>query len=73
MYEQVSHSLLNHILDELKTEIRKRDLRHFYTRLGGNFYGIHLLFHHLYGKRDDFKEQMIHLVEVMATRYVQRH
>ncbi|MCG7956106.1 MAG: alpha-amylase family glycosyl hydrolase [Candidatus Thiodiazotropha taylori] len=73
MYEQVSHSLLNHILDELKTEIRKRDLRHFYTRLGANFYGIHLLFHHLYGKRDDFKEQMIHLVEVMATRYVQRH
>ncbi|ODB94634.1 alpha-amylase [Candidatus Thiodiazotropha endoloripes] len=73
MYEQVSHSLLNHILDELKTEIRKRDLRHFYTRLGANFYGIHLLFHHLYGKRDDFKEQMIHLVEVMAIRYVQRH
>ncbi|MCG7874305.1 MAG: alpha-amylase family glycosyl hydrolase [Candidatus Thiodiazotropha lotti] len=73
MYEQVSHSLLNHILDELKTEIRKRDLRHFYTRLGANFYGIHLLFHHLYGKRDDFKEQLIHLVEVMATRYVQRH
>ncbi|MCG8487017.1 MAG: alpha-amylase family glycosyl hydrolase [Chromatiales bacterium] len=73
MYEQVSHSLLNHILDELKTEIRKRDLRHFYTRLGANFYGIHLLFHHLYGKREDFKEQMIHLVEVMAIRYVQRH
>jgi amylosucrase len=73
MYEQVSHSLLNQILDELKTEIRKRDLRHFYTRLGANFYGIHLLFHHLYGKREDFKEQMIHLVEVMATRYVQRH
>ncbi|MEJ2619108.1 MAG: alpha-amylase family glycosyl hydrolase [Candidatus Thiodiazotropha sp.] len=73
MYEQVSHSLLNHILDELKTEIRKRDLRHFYTRLGANFYGIHLLFHHLYGKRDDFKQQMVHLVEVMATRYVQRH
>ncbi|MES9834052.1 MAG: amylosucrase [Candidatus Thiodiazotropha sp. LLP2] len=73
MYEQVSHSLLNQILDELKTEIRKRDLRHFYTRLGANFYGIHLLFNHLYGKRDDFKEQMIHLVEVMATRYVQRH
>jgi amylosucrase len=73
MYEQVSHSLLNHILDELKTEIRKRDLRHFYTRLGANFYGIHMLFNHLYGKRDDFKEQMVHLVEVMAIRYVQRH
>jgi amylosucrase len=73
MYEQVSHSLLNQILDEIKTEIRKRDLRHFYTRLGANFYGIHLLFNHLYGKRDDFKDQMIRLVEVMATRYVQRH
>jgi amylosucrase len=73
MYEQVSHSLLNQILDELKTEIRKRDLRHFYTRLGANFYGIHLLFNHLYGEREDFKDQMIRLVEVMATRYVQRH
>ncbi|MCU7906343.1 MAG: alpha-amylase [Candidatus Thiodiazotropha sp. (ex Epidulcina cf. delphinae)] len=73
MYEQVSHSLLNQILDEIKPEIRKRDLRHFYTRLGANFYVIHLLFHHLYGKRDDFKKQMIRLVEVMATRYVQRH
>ncbi|MCU7923921.1 MAG: alpha-amylase [Candidatus Thiodiazotropha sp. (ex Dulcina madagascariensis)] len=73
MYEQVSHSLLNQILDEIKPEIRKRDLRHFYTRLGANFYVIHLLFHHLYGKREDFKEQMIRLVEVMASRYVQRH
>ena len=34
MYEQVSHSLLNRILDDLKPDIRKRDLRHFYTRLG---------------------------------------
>ena len=55
MYEQVSHSLLNRILDQLKPEIRKRDLRHFYTRLGANFYAIHSLFHHLYGKRDDFR------------------
>ncbi|MEW8664175.1 MAG: alpha-amylase family glycosyl hydrolase, partial [Candidatus Thiodiazotropha sp.] len=73
MYEQVSHSLLNQILDEIKPELRERDLRHFYTRLGANFYVIHQLFHYLYGKREDFKEQMIHLVEVMATRYIQRH
>jgi amylosucrase len=73
MYEQVSHSLLNLILDELKPEIQKRDLRHFYTRLGANFYAIYSLFHHLYGQREDFKEQVINLVDVMATRYVQRH
>ena len=72
MYEQVSHSLLNQILDELKPEIRKRDLRHFYTRLGANFYAIHSLFHHLYGERDDFKQQMVRLVEVMAGQYIKR-
>ena len=72
MYEQVSHSLLNKILDELKPEIRRRDLRHFYTRLGANFYAIHSLFCHLYGQRSDFEQQMVRLVEVMATRYVER-
>lgn len=72
MYEQVSHALLNRILDELKPEIRKRDLRHFYTRLGANFYGIYSLFHHLYGRRDDFEPQMLRLVEVMAARYIER-
>jgi amylosucrase len=72
MYEQISHSLLNQILDELKPEIRKRDLRHFYTRLGGNFYAIYSLFHQLYGHRDDFEAQMSRLVEVMAVRYIQR-
>ena len=72
MYEQVSHSLLNHILDDLKPEIRKRDLRHFYTRLGANFYAIHSLFNHLYGERADFHAQMVRLVEVMASRYIQR-
>jgi amylosucrase len=72
MYEQVSHSLLNQILDELKPEIRKRDLRHFYTRLGANFYAIHSLFHHLYGRREDFVEQMVRLVEVLASRYIRR-
>ena len=66
MYEQISHSLLNKILDELKPEIRRRDLRHFYTRLGANFYAIYSLFHHLYGQRDDFDAQILRLVEVMA-------
>ncbi len=72
MYEQISHSLLNQILDELKPETRKRDLRHFYTRLGANFYAIHSLFHHLYGERDDFEQQMVRLVEVMASQYIKR-
>jgi len=72
MYEQVSHSLLNDILDELKPEIKKRDLRHFYTRLGGNFYAIYSLFHRLYGEREDFHQQMLRLVEVMAKQYINR-
>ena len=72
MYEQVSHSLLNEILDELKPELRREDLRHFYTRLGANFYAIHTLFNHLYGQREDFKRQMIRLVEVMANQYINR-
>jgi len=72
VYEQISHSLLNRILDELAPEIRKRDIRHFYTRLGANFYGIHTLFHRLYGQRDDFELQMRRLVEVMASQYIAR-
>jgi amylosucrase len=72
MYEQVSHSLLNAILDDLKPEIRKQDLRHFYTRLGANFYAIYSLFFNLYGHRDDFKEQMLRLVETMAKGYIDR-
>jgi amylosucrase len=72
MYEQVSHSMLNRILNELKPEIRARDLRHFYTRLGANFYAIHSLFSFLYGKRDDFERQMVRLVEVMADNYLRR-
>jgi amylosucrase len=72
MYEQVSHSLLNDILDELKPEIRRQDLRHFYTRLGANFYAIHSLFHALYGAREDFRQKSIKLVEVMAARYIER-
>ena len=72
MYEQVSHSLLNEILDELKPDIRKRDLRHFYTRLGANFYAIHSLLERLYGHRPDFKQQAIRLVETMARQYIDR-
>jgi hypothetical protein len=40
MYEQASHALLNEILAGLKPEIGKFRLRHFYTRLGANFYAI---------------------------------
>jgi amylosucrase len=72
MYEQVSHSLLNDILAELKPEIRNLRLRHFYTRLGANFYAIHSLFLLLYGDRPDFKEQMVSLVETLASRYIER-
>lgn len=72
MYEQVSHSLLNEILIELKPEIHEEDLRHFYTRLGANFYAIHSLFNTLYGKRDDFEAQMRKLVETMAKQYIKR-
>lgn len=72
MYEQNSHSLLNDILNRLKSEISCRDLRHFYTRLGANFYGIHSLFKLLYGERDDFELQAQRLVETMARQYIQR-
>jgi amylosucrase len=72
MYEQQSHYLLNNILDQLKPEIRKRDLRHFYTRLGANFYAIHSLFHRLYGEREDFEQQLLRLVSVMASQYIDR-
>jgi amylosucrase len=72
MYEQISHSLLNSILDDLKPEFRRQDLRHFYTRLGANFYAIHSLFYTLYGHRGDFKLQMLRLVETMAKGYIGR-
>ncbi|MEE4165147.1 MAG: alpha-amylase family glycosyl hydrolase [Desulfocapsaceae bacterium] len=72
MYEQVSHSLLNEILTDLKPEIHEEDLRHFYTRLGANFYSIYSLFFILYGKREDFKPQMQRLVETMARQYIRR-
>jgi amylosucrase len=72
MYEQASHSLLNEILLELKPAIGDHRLRHFYTRLGANFYAIHSLFKLLYGERDDFKAQMLSLVETLALRYIER-
>lgn len=72
MYEQVSHSLLNDILNKLKTDISNKDLRHFYTRLGANFYAIHSLFEKLYGQRADFEEQALRLVETMARNYIKR-
>ena len=72
MYEQASHALLNEILVQLKPEIGNMRLRHFYTRLGANFYAIHSLFHLLYGNRPDFKEQMVSLVETLALRYIER-
>lgn len=72
MYEQESHSLLNAILDDLKPEIVRQDLRHFFTRLGANFYAIYSLFQSLYGQRDDFQAQMLRLVETMANAYIHR-
>ena len=72
MYEQVSHATLNRILDELKPEIRKKELRFFYSRLGANFYAIYSLFKQLYGNREDFYPALEKLVEVMARNYEQR-
>ena len=74
MYEQVSHALLNEILGQLKVDDGRDPciLRHFYTRLGANFYSIHSLFHRLYGEREDFKAQLCRLVEVLRCRYLER-
>jgi amylosucrase len=72
MYEQVSHALLNDILDELRPDLKRQDLRHFYTRLGANFYAIHTLFAQLYGHREDFFEQITALVDRLARAYIDR-
>ncbi|PLA73432.1 alpha-amylase [Hydrogenovibrio sp. SC-1] len=72
MYEQVSHTLLNNILDQIQPDISAQDLRHFYTRLGANFYAIHSLFEKLYGHRADFEQQALNLVETMARKYIKR-
>lgn len=72
MYEQVSHSLLNEILTALNPDIKKQDLRHFYTRLGANFYAIYTLLHRLYGRREDFEAVALRLVETLARQYIAR-
>ena len=72
MYEQVSHTLLNDILNRIRPELSEQDLRHFYTRLGANFYTIHSLFSRLYGEREDFIDQAYYLVESMAWQYLRR-
>ena len=72
MYEQVSHSLLNKILNELPQDLDQVDLRHFFTRLGANFYAIFTLMEQLYGQREDFEYQMGKLVETMARQYAAR-
>src|SRR5690554_2326314 len=72
MYEQRSHSLLNAILNQIEPEFANQELRYFYTRLGANFYAIHVLFEKLYGNRPDFAEQAQRLVETLARQYVKR-
>lgn len=72
MYEQVSHSLLNEILTELAPELKNEALRHYFIRLGANFYSIHKLFFQLYGHREDFKSQMHQLVRVLTQAYIAR-
>lgn len=72
MYEQVSHSLLNRVLEQLPPEIREHDLQHFHTRLGANFYAIYSLFLLLYGKRDDVEIQLARLIKTLARNYIQR-
>ena len=72
MYEQVSHSLLNDILNKLDKNLCEQDLRYFFTRLGANFYAIHNLFQRLYGERSDFNEHMYTLVETLTKQYINR-
>lgn len=72
MYEQVSHSLLNDILIELESDIKDKNLQHFYIRLGANFYAIYSLFKQLYGHRTDFKQQLNQLVRTLTRSYIAR-
>ncbi|KAA1191825.1 DUF3459 domain-containing protein [Pseudohalioglobus sediminis] len=72
MYEQQSHSLLNRTLDQMEASLQQHDLRHFYTRLGANFYAIYNLFNRLYGDREDVEEQLVELVNTMARQYIAR-
>ena len=72
MYEQVSHAVLNDILDELSPDFSPEELRRFYVRLGANFYAIHSLFSQLWGGRADATAQMKALVERLARAYSNR-
>jgi amylosucrase len=72
MYDEVSHSQLNRILNGLPFALTQHDLRHFYTRLGANFFAIHSLMKRLYGSETSFEFHMQQLVEIMAKRYVAR-
>ncbi len=72
MYEPVAHALLNEILNDLKPEVRRQDLRAFYTRLGANFYVIYTVFEQLYGARGDLRAQLVRLVDVMARAFIER-
>jgi len=72
MYEQVSHAILNDILDDLGSEMNRDDLRHFYVRLGANFYAIHSLFSRLYGDRNDVFHALKMLVGRLAAAYGNR-
>lgn len=73
MYEQISHSVLNDILDELKTEYAHDEFQHFFIRLGANFYAIHDLFSQLYGHREDLKSQLTLLVRALINAYQARN
>jgi len=72
MYEQISHSVLNDILVRLEPEMKSKDLKHFYIRLGANFYAIYNLFQQLYGQRPDLNDQLYALVKTLALAYVAR-
>ncbi len=72
MYEQISYTVLNDILDTLKDEYQAHDLQKFFIRLGANFYTIHNLFSQLYGHRDDFKPQLTALVKSLIKSYLAR-
>ncbi|MDP3281948.1 MAG: alpha-amylase family glycosyl hydrolase, partial [Nitrosomonas sp.] len=72
MYEQISHSLLNDILVELKKKTKPQNMQFFYTRLGANFYAIYSLFNTLYGEHPDSKKHILHLVETLMHQYISR-
>ncbi len=72
MYEQISHARLNRILDDLDPQLRGRNMRHFFTRLGANFYSLYSIWFRLYGRREDFDATTQELVEMMARNYLHR-